>query len=77
MQDMKIAPSGNVNGRLLNMLAKYFSIIRNYLLAVFLQRRCTILPPEHASRTNLLNIIGRNPLMMIRFIANQDLTPML
>ena len=33
-QDRKIAPSGNVNWSLLNMLAKYFALIRNYVLSV-------------------------------------------
>ena len=59
---MKIAPSGIVNLSLLNMLAKYFSIIRNYVLSF---------------RTNSGNIIGRNPSMVIPLLANQDLTPML
>ena len=58
-----MAPSGNVNSSFLNMLAKYFSIIRNYVLSV--------------SRTNSRNIIGRNPSMVNPLLDNQDLTPML
>ena len=62
------------------MLAKYFSIIRNYDLSVSPQRkynfyhRNTLLD---AFRTNPRNIIGRNPSMAIPLLANQDLTPML
>ena len=61
------------------MLANYFSIIRNYVLSVSLQRkynfyyRNTLL---YAFRTNSRNIIGRNPLMVSPLLANQDLTPM-
>ena len=41
-QDIKIAPSGNTNWSLLNILAKYFSIIRNYTLSVFFRKESTI-----------------------------------
>ena len=62
------------------MLAKYSSIIRNYVLSAFSQRKYifyhqnTILDDF---RTNSRNIFGRNPLMVIPLLANQDLTPML
>ena len=62
------------------MLAKYFSIIRNYVLSVSSQRRYTFYhqnTPLDAFRTNSRNIIGRNPSMVIPLLANQDLTPML
>ena len=58
------------------MLAKYFSVIQNYVLSVSSQRKYnfnlqnTLLD---ASRT----IIGRNPSMVILLTANQDLTPVL
>ena len=57
------------------MVAKYFSIIRNYLLSPFSQRKHT--RTKDAFRTNSRNIIGRNPSMVIPLLANQDLTPML
>ena len=62
------------------MLAKYFSIIRNYVFSVSLQRKYNfyhknmLLGPF---RTNYHIIIGRNPLMVIPLLANQDLAPML
>ena len=62
------------------MLAKYFLIIRNYVLSVSSQRKYkfyhhnTIL---NAFRTNSRIIIGRNHSMVIPLLANQDLTPML
>ena len=62
------------------MLAKYFSVIQNYVLSVSSQRKYnfnlqnTLLD---AFRTNSRTIIGRNPSMVIPLIANQDLTPML
>ena len=61
------------------MLAKYFSIIRNYVLSVSSQRKYNFyhhntLPD--AFRTISRNIIGRNPSMVIPLPANQDLTPM-
>ena len=62
------------------MLAKYFSIIRNYVLSVSSQRRCNFYHQNTllgAFRTNSRNIIGRNPSMVIPLLANQDLTPML
>ena len=80
MQDTKIAPSGIVNGSFLNMLAKYFSIIRNYVLSVSSQRKYTFCHQNtflDAFRTNSRNITGRNPSMVIPLLANQDLTPML
>ena len=62
------------------MLAKYFSIIRNYVLSVLSQRKYTFYHPDtflDAFRTNSRNIIGRNPSMVIPLLANQDLTPKL
>ena len=62
------------------MLAKYFSIIRNYVLSVPSQRKYNFYHQNtlfDAFRTNSRNIIGRNPSMVIPFLANQDLTPML
>ena len=62
------------------MLAKYFSIIQNYVLSVSSQikyhfyHQNTLLD---AFRRNSRNIIGRNPSMVIPLLANQDLTPML
>ena len=62
------------------MLAKYFSIIRNYVLSVCSQRKYNF---NHQSTlldaflTNSRNIIGRNPSMVIPLLTNQDLTPML
>ena len=62
------------------MPAKYFSIIRNYVLSVSSQRKFTFYHQNtflDAFRTNSRNIIGRNPSMVIPLLANQDLTPML
>ena len=62
------------------MPAKYFSIIRNYVLSVSSQRKYNFYhqnPLLDAFRTNSRNIIGRNPSMVIPLLANQDLTPML
>ena len=62
------------------MLAKYFSIIRNYVLSVSSQRKYTFYHQNtllDAFRTNSRNIIGGNPSMVIPLLANQDLTPML
>ena len=62
------------------MLAKYFSIIRNYVLSVCSQIKYNF-NHQHtlldAFRTNSHNIIGRNPSMVIPSLANQDLTPRL
>ena len=80
MQDIKIAPSGNMNLSPLNMLAKYFSIIRNYVLSVSSQRKYNSYNQNrllNTFRTNSRNIIGRNPSMVIPLLANQDLMPML
>ena len=79
LRELTIALSGNVNRSLLNMLAKYFSIIRNYVLSVSLQRKYTFYHQNRlldAFRTNSRNIIGGNPSMVIPLLANQDLTPM-
>jgi len=45
----------------------------------FFAKKVQFLPPKQASpfRTISLNIIGRNPLMVIPLLTNQDLTPML
>ena len=62
------------------MLAKYFSIIRDYVLSVSSQRKYNFYLQNtllDALRTNSRNIIGRNPSMVIPLLANQDLTPML
>ena len=62
------------------MLAKDFSIIRNYVLSVSLQRKYTFYHQNgllDAFRTNSRNIIGGNPSMVIPLLANQDLTSML
>ena len=62
------------------MVAKYFSIIRNYVLSVSSQRKYNFYHQNtllDAFRTNSRNIIVRNPLMVIPLLANQDLTPML
>ena len=62
------------------MLAKYFSIIRNYVLSVSSKRKYNFYHQNtllYASRTNSRNIIDRNPSMVIPLLANQDLTPML
>ena len=62
------------------MLAKYFSIIRNYVLSVSSQREYNFCHQNtflDAFRTNSRNIIGRNPSMVIPLLANQDLTHML
>ena len=61
------------------MLAKYFSIIRNYVLSVSLQITYNFYNQNKfldALRTNSRNIIGRNPSMVIPLLANRDLTPM-
>ena len=62
------------------MLAKYFSIIRNYVLSVSSEGKYIFYHQNtllDAFRTNSRNIIGRNPSMVIPLLANQDLTPML
>ena len=62
------------------MLAKYFSIIRNYVLSVSSQRKYNFYHQNTLLddfRTNSQNIIGRNPSMVIPLLANQDFTPML
>ena len=62
------------------MPAKYFLIIRNYVLSVSLQRKYNLYHQNtlrDAFRTNSRNIIGRNPSMVIPLLANQDVTPML
>ena len=62
------------------MLAKYFSIIRSYVLSVYSQRKYNFYHQNtllDAFGTKSRNIIGRNPPMEIPLLANQDLTPML
>ena len=62
------------------MPAKYFSIVRSYVLSVSSQRKYNFYHQNtllDAFRTNSCNIIGRNPSMVIPLLANQDLTPML
>ena len=61
------------------MLAKYFSIIRNYVLSVSSQRKYNFYHQNTLLddlRTNSRYIIDRNPSMVIPLLANQDLTPM-
>ena len=62
------------------MLAKYISIIRNYVLSVSSQRKYNFYRQNtllNAFRTNSRNVIGRASSMVIPLLANQDLTPML
>ena len=62
------------------MLAKYLSIIRNYVLSVYSEREYNFYHQNtllDAFRMNSRNIIGRNPSIVIPLLANQDLTPML
>ena len=62
------------------MPVKYFSIIRNYVLSVSSQRKYNFYLQKalvDAFRTNSRNIIGRNSLVVMPLLANQDLTPML
>ena len=62
------------------MLAKYFSIIRNYVLSDSFAKKAHLLPPNtflDTFRTNSRNINGRNPSMMMPLLTNQDLMPML
>ena len=62
------------------MLAKYFLIIRNYVLSVSSQRKYNFCHQNtllDAFRTNSCNSIGRKPSMAIPLLANQDLMPML
>ena len=62
------------------MLAKYFSIIRNYVLSVSSQRKYSFYHQNtllDALLTHSRNIIGRNPSMVIPLLAHQDLSPML
>ena len=61
------------------MLVKHFSIIRNYVLSVLLQKKYTFYHQNtllDTFRLNSLYIIDRNP-SMIPLVANQDLTPIL
>ena len=62
------------------MLAKYFSIIRNYVLSVSSQRKYNFYHQStllDAFRTNSRNIIGRNPSMVVPLLTNRALTPIL
>ena len=62
------------------MLAKYFLIIRNYVLSVSLQRKYNFYHQNmllDAFRTNSRSIIGRNLSMVIPLLANQDMTSFL
>ena len=61
------------------MLAKFFSVIRNYVLSVSSHRKYIFYYQNtllDAFRTNSRNIIGRNSSMVIPLLANKDLTPM-
>ena len=61
------------------MLAKYFSVIQNYVISLSSQRKDTFYHQNKlldAFRTDSRNIIGRNPLMVNPLLANPDLTPM-
>ena len=67
------------------MLAKHFSINRNYVLSVSSQRKYNFCHQNtllDAFRAKSGNIIGRNPLMVNPLMVNpllayQDMTPML
>ena len=62
------------------MPAKYFLIIRNYVLSVSSQRKYNFYHQNtllDAFRTNSRYINRRNPSMVIPLLANQDLPPML
>ena len=62
------------------MHAKYFLIIRNYVLSVSLQRNYNFYNQNtflDAFLTNSRNIIGRNPSTVIPLLVNQDWTPIL
>ena len=62
------------------MFAKYFLIIRNYVLSVSSHRKYNFYHQNtllDAFRANSRNVIGRNASMVIPLLANQDLTPML
>ena len=54
------------------MLAKYFSVIRIYVISVSSQRNC-----HFYHQNTLLDAFGRNPSMVIPLLATQDMTPML
>ena len=60
------------------MLAKYFSIIRNYVLSVSSQRKYNFYHQNTLldAFTRIL-ATGRTPSMVSPLLANQDLTPML
>ena len=60
------------------MSAKYFSLIRNYVLSVSSQRKYNFYHQNtllDAFRMNSCNV-GRGPSMVIPLLANQDLTTM-
>ena len=62
------------------MLAKHFSIIRNYVLSAFLKSKSAFCHENtllETVQTNSSNINGRNPSMAIPFLANQDFALML
>ena len=62
------------------MLAKYFSITRDYVLSVSSQRKYNFYHQNTLLDdfpSNAGNVIGRNLSMVIPLLANQDLTPML
>ena len=62
------------------MLAKYFSIIRNYVASISSQRKYNFYHQNtllDAFRTNSGSIIGRNASIAIPLLANQYLMPML
>ena len=62
------------------MLAKYFLVIRNFVLSVSSQRKCSFYHQNMSLgvfRTNSRNSICRNSSKVIPLLANQDLTPML
>ena len=62
------------------MLAIYFSVLRDYVLLVFSQRKYNFYHQNTLLddfRTNSRNIIGRDSSLVIHLLANQDMTPML
>jgi len=69
-----------MNWSLLNMLADYFLIIRNYVLSAFRKESTRFTTKARFSIFSeriLATIIGSNLSMVIPLFANQDLTPML
>ena len=75
-QDIKIAPSGHANWSLLNVLAKYLFTTKTCFSQHYGKKSFDGDSFVSQSRFDA-HAIGRNPLMGIPLLANQDLTPML